>query len=315
MNPELKVRRLVVLALASIMLAVLYFTDPDGGLSTLGLIMNIGVVLFAVLTAHWFRKAIFHSPEADVDKLMQKANDSPTGAGLALIAISIVLATIIFVIGGKVHAETLPVNAVKYVPMLKAEQVKYWSDHAKPSLLAALVEQESCASLKSKSCWSPLAELKTSREEGAGVGQITRAYTTSGAVRFDALTDLRNRHPKELQGWSWSNVYSNPAYQFRAMVLMSKDNFVQIKGYITDPLEALAFTDAAYNGGAGGVQSDRRKCQMTKGCNPQVWFGNVEKTCSKSQTPIYGQRSACDINREHVTNVVQVRVTKYVKYM
>jgi hypothetical protein len=301
--------------LAAAILGFLYLTDPDGGLSTLGLVMNIAVVVLAILAAHWFRKAIFHSPEADVDKLIQKANDTPAGAGLALIAISIVLSTIIFCIAGKVHAETLPPNAVTYIPVLKSEQMKYWGDHTKPELLASLVEQESCVSLKSKKCWSPASQLKTDREEGAGVGQITRAYTKSGAIRFDALTDLRNRHPQELQGWSWDNVYSNPAYQFRALVLMSKDNYKQIAKYVTDPTQALSFTDAAYNGGFGGVQSDRRKCQMTAGCNPQMWFGNVEKTCSKSQTPIYGTRSACDINREHVTNVVMVRAPKYVKYM
>jgi hypothetical protein len=37
----------------------------------------------------------------------------------------------------------------------------------------------------------------------------------------------------------------------------------------------------------------------------------VERHCLKSRQPLYGNRSACDINREHVKNVFQVRLAKY----
>jgi hypothetical protein len=37
----------------------------------------------------------------------------------------------------------------------------------------------------------------------------------------------------------------------------------------------------------------------------------VERHCLKSRQPIYGSRSACDINREHVRNVFLVRRAKY----
>jgi len=79
-------------------------------------------------------------------------------------------------------------------------------------------------------------------------------------------------------------------------------------------LDRIAFADAAYNGGYGGVSRDRSKCKLTKGCNPKKWFRNVEKTCSKSKRNLYGNRNACDINREHVYNVLRLRMNKYTKY-
>lgn len=146
------------------------------------------------------------------------------------------------------------------------------------------------------------------------MGQITRAYRADGTLRFDALADLRSRHA-ELQGWSWANVYQRPDLQLRAIVLMSRGNYQDIHRLVKDPQAALAFADAAYNGGMGGVQSDRRACALKRGCDPQQWFSNVEATCTKSQTAIYGKRSACDINREHVRNVMLVRSAKYRQLM
>jgi membrane-bound lytic murein transglycosylase MltF len=73
----------------------------------------------------------------------------------------------------------------------------------------------------------------------------------------------------------------------------------------------LAFGDAGYNGGVAGVQKERRACAMTEGCNPDQWFHQVADHCLKSRQPLYGGRSACEINREHVQNVVLVRWKKY----
>ena len=76
-------------------------------------------------------------------------------------------------------------------------------------------------------------------------------------------------------------------------------------------MEALAFADAAYNGGVSGVNNERRACKMTPGCDPNKWFGHTEKLCLKSKVALYGNRSACDINRHHVKDVLLVRSNKY----
>lgn len=204
----------------------------------------------------------------------------------------------------------VPTKAPLYLPTLRAEQEKFWPDNPAPYFLGGLVEQESCISLTHSRCWDPKSRLKTAREEGAGLGQITRAYRTDGSLRFDSLTDLRNKHASELAGWNWSNVYTRPDLQLRAIILMNRDNYKLLRD-IKDPLERYYFTDAAYNGGKTGVDNDRRLCSLRAGCDSQQWFDNVELTCSKSKVAIYGNRSACFINREHVENVFKLRSNKY----
>jgi hypothetical protein len=178
--------------------------------------------------------------------------------------------------------------------------------------LGALIEHESCISLTHSRCWNPASKLKSAREEGAGLGQITRAYNSTGGVRFDALAEIRDKHP-ELRELSWSNVYVRPDLQIRAVIFKMKDNYTYYIRY-TDSENALAFADAAYNGGIGGLDNERRACKITTGCNPALWFDNVEKLCLKSKAALYGQRSACDINRHHVKDVLVTRSPKYKQY-
>lgn len=287
------------------------YTDPDSGLSTLlgGLAIVQGV--WAVAAAHWGRKALTDYPEADMRRLFAKASEESTGAGLALIALAIMLVGLLLVFAPRAHADPLPAGFATYGPILKAEQAKYWADHPDPAALAALVEQESCASLKSAKCWNPAARLKSSREEGAGMGQITRAYRADGSLRFDALAGLRDQYGADLSGLSWDTVYSRPDLQLRALVLMSRDAARPFRG----SAGWLHFGDAGYNGGVAGVQKERRACKLSADCDPSRWFGHVELHCLKSRQPIYGNRSACDINREHVHNVFLVRRAKYVGAM
>lgn len=101
----------------------------------------------------------------------------------------------------------------------------------------------------------------------------------------------------------------------RAVVLKSKDNYDYYYKYSSNELEALAFGDAAYNGGVGGLDSERRACKLAKDCDHTKWFGNVERFCLKSKAALYGNRSACDINRHHVRDVLLVRVYKYSNYL
>ena len=284
-----------------------FLTDPDrGGLSTLlgGLALVQGI--WAVAITHWARKALMDYREADMRSLFAKAGEAPTGAGLALIALAIMFVGLLLVFAPRAHADTLPKGFATYSELLLGAQRHYWPDHPDPAALAALVEQESCAT--KTSCWNPGARLRTAREEGAGMGQITRAFRTDGSTRFDALADLTATYEDELSGLTWGNVYQRPDLQLRALVLMSRDAarpFRASAGY-------LQFGDAGYNGGVAGVQKERRACGLRPGCDPGQWFGHVEKVCLKSRQPLYGNRSACDINREHVHNVFLVRRAKYV---
>lgn len=286
-------------------LAASLWLDPDGGRSTALAALGIVQGVWAVAAAHWARKAILDHEDADWRMLFTMASTSATGAGLALIAGAIVFVGLLMVFAPRAHAaDIVPKGWYVYGSTLQAEQKRYWPQHPDPALLGALVEVESCVSLRSPTCWNPRARLKSAREEGAGMGQITRAYRADGSLRFDALSELTQRYG-DLAGLSWGTVYSRPDLQLRAMVLMSRDAARSFGG------DALAFGDAAYNGGIGGVKKERQACKLTAGCDPAQWFGHVELHCLKSRQPLYGTRNACDINREHVRQVMQVRAPKY----
>lgn len=201
----------------------------------------------------------------------------------------------------------LPPNAVQYMPVLVAEVKSHWPGVPVPYALAAQVEQETCSSLKSRKCWNPQAELKTAREYGFGLGQLT---VTS---RFDNFKEAKKLH-SSLADWKWENRY-NPAYQLRTMVLMDKFAFNKIS-WASDDYERQAMSFAAYNGGLGGLLSDRTVCRATEGCDPTRWFGHIENTSKKSKAKYKGYgKSFFEINREYVVNIMTVRLTKYIEMM
>lgn len=208
----------------------------------------------------------------------------------------------------------IPPKAIVYMPMIMDELNKVIAGFPEPAYFPALMEHESCISLTHSRCFSPTSRLLTSREEGAGIGQITRTFNPNGTVRFDALTDLRRSNPNDLKDLSWKNVYERPDLQFRAVMLMQRTNW---KAFYRVPttFDRLAMMDAAYNRGLGGINKERTVCGLKKGCDPNKWFGHVEKTCLASKKPLYGQRSACDINRHHVDDVLNTRMPKYQRYL
>lgn len=206
-----------------------------------------------------------------------------------------------------------PALALTYLPLLLATQQQIWPNAPIPSFLAAQVEQESCISLTHSKCWNPRAELKTSREYGFGIGQITTAYNADGSVRFNKFEELKTAH-SSLSNWEWENRY-DVSYQFKALVEMDKAIFNRIKGSST-VVDQLAFTLSAYNGGESGLMQDRTLCRNTTGCDPSLWYGNVEKHSLKSKVKWDGYgKSPFEINREYVKNILEVRRAKYIDHM
>lgn len=214
---------------------------------------------------------------------------------------------------GSAEAQTLPPNAVKYLPVLKSSIQDIWPSTSYPQYFGAQIEQESCISLKSSGCWNPKTELKTSREYGFGLGQITIAYNANGSVRFNNYQAMVNKY-SVLHAWTWDDRF-DPKYQIDAFLLMDHEDFISA-GKLTDSLpDQYSFMFSAYNGGLGGLIQDRKLCTTIKGCDPSKWYGNVELHSFKSKTKFkgYGQ-SAFDINRGYVSNVEKVRSPKYVPF-
>ncbi len=266
-----------------------------------------GMCLCGLGTLRLVRRVLL--PGVDLVELYHCAQVSDPGRawqGLCIVIAALVLA----LAGGAARAADLPANAAANLPILKAELKAHWPGMPLPSAVAAQVEQETCISLKHSRCWSPRAELRTAREQGVGLGQVTRT------ARFDVLAELRTQFPRQLAGWAWdSPTLYDPALQLRALVLMDRRNWQAVTGTASDR-ERLAMTLASYNGGLRGLAADRALCKGTAGCDSSRWFGQVERTCTKSQTaaPGYG-RSFCDINRGYVVAVLDQRRAKYVAAM
>lgn len=208
-------------------------------------------------------------------------------------------------------ATHIPPRAFEHLPTVRAQVRDLMPGFASPHYFPALIEHESCVSLTHSRCWSPTSRLRTSREEGAGLGQLTRAFREDGSVRFDALADARRLDPRGLNELRWDTVYQRPDLQIRVIVLMTRQTYGRLTPLVPQHAPRLAMTDAAYNGGLGGLMNERRACAARPGCDANQWFGHVERTCLKSKAPLYGTRSACDINRHHVHDVLVVRMPKY----
>lgn len=208
------------------------------------------------------------------------------------------------------ETDYIPKQAYDYRSDIVTSLNSNFSDIPHYNYLPSLIEHESCISLAHSKCWNPRSRLKTSREEGAGLGQLTRAYNDDGSLRFDALDSLKKNYPKQLAELSWGNVYVRPDLQITAMTLMIRDTYKRLYT-ITDVESRLHMTDAAYNGGERDLQKERRTCGLAANCDPGIWFNNVERYCVKSKKALYGNRSACDINRYHVRSVFISKLPKY----
>lgn len=204
----------------------------------------------------------------------------------------------------------IPPQAFEHRETIRSELDRYFSEIPDYNYVPALIEHESCLSLRHSKCWNSKSELKTSRERGVGLGQVTVAYREDGSVRFDTLTNLKNLHKQDLKEASWSTIKNRPDIQIRMIVLLLKGDHKKLYN-VPDSTNRLHMTDSAYNGGVGDVLKSRRACGMAKGCNPNVWFDNVETYNVKSNRILYGNRSAKMINNYHVRDVFFTRLPKY----
>ena len=208
------------------------------------------------------------------------------------------------------QSNQIPQQAYTFRETIRNEIEVHWEEIPNYNYIPALIEHESCITLKHKKCWNSQSRLKTSREEGAGLGQITRAWRADGSLRFDSLEDLRTRYKAQLKEAKWETIYNRPDLQIRMILLMSRDNYRSLYD-VPDEFQRLAMSDAAYNGGMGHLRKERRLCGYTRGCDPFKWFGHVEKMVVKSTKALYGKRSAYEINRYHVSDVLKIRMPKY----
>ena len=212
-----------------------------------------------------------------------------------------------------VYKDSLKLTTDMYIGKLKLEHMNSLNYYP---YFSGLIEHESCISLTHSRCWSAKAELNTKwpngkqREQGIGFGQITRAYTEAGAIRLDVLNDLKKRFPSDLSELTWNNIRDKPALQMRAIMLLWIDNYKRLPNHISE-FDRMAMSDSAYNGGYGFILKDRKTCGLKAGCDANLWFNNVETINNRGNKILYANRTANEINRHHVRDVLLTRMSKY----
>ena len=209
-------------------------------------------------------------------------------------------------------------RAIELYPSLRKDIPLMFPELQIPAYPLALIEHESCITLKHSKCFNINAELKTywadgsRREHGLGLGQFTRAWRNDGMVRLDTLAALKKMYPQELAGITWETMAKSADQQVLLALALLKDDYKNLYVF-KDPIVRLQATDSAYNGGRRDVLSARKVCGLQAGCNPDIWFDNIEKHCVKSRQALYGGRSPCDINTHHVRDVFKTRLPKFQK--
>ncbi len=224
--------------------------------------------------------------------------------------IAIVLTFYSLIVSAQSVKTYIPEKAYTYLPTIYTELDRIIPGFPYPYYVPALIEHESCISLKSKRCFDPTSELLSKREQGVGFFQITRTFKEDGSTRFDILTDMKKRYQTQLKELSWVNIKRRPDLQIRSGILLINENYKSFY-MIKDPFERTAMADSAHNGGRRDVNKSRVVCGLAKNCDPQKWFLNTEKYCVKSKKPLYAGRSACDINTHHPRDVMFNRMPKY----
>jgi hypothetical protein len=296
--------RFLVFGVASAAVVGLYFArDPLHGQDLIEQLTRLVGVLPAAIVVYWLRRGFADAVRGK--SLAEMIEGGNVAAGIAYLGLCILTGLLFLAVAPRALAGDLPPGAVQHLPTLAQEIDTHWPDMPMRSVLAAQVEQESG--------WRVNATLKTSREEGVGLGQFTRAYDSRGRLRFDALADIA-KADAALATWAWADRY-NPRMQLRAVTVKNRQCYRHFSQLVPASADALAMCDAAYNCGQGCVYSRRRLCAQVAGCNAAVWFGGAERYSSQSKTRWHGYgQSAHDITNTHVRNVMHVRRGKYAAY-
>ena len=126
-------RNYLLIGGTALVLAFMYYSDPNGGALTTTLIAQLATPVIAVWFAHLARKALFDY--TDMLELYNKAKQSTLGAAILFASMCLIIFSLLGLFGNQVKAaETtyIPQQAYTYIPILKGEQQTYWVNHPKP---------------------------------------------------------------------------------------------------------------------------------------------------------------------------------------
>ncbi len=265
-----------------------------------GAIYILTVVSFTALIGHYIRKALF--PYADIQVAWKKALETPLTSALVWIAMLAFLFGIIALAAGvinpaKASAATEPTaKAKRYLPALKDAFNAHWPDAPLRHYAGGQIEQESAG-------WNERAELKTSREYGFGLGQIT---VTSRFNNFKAAQRI-------FKDWKWEDRF-NVKYQLGYAVITDRSNFKEVSRLFRDDDSRWRGSLVAYNAGYGTVLQ-RRALAIRTGVPHDRWAGGLDQVAMPYEQKLLYGRPLAKMRNEYPHIICDVRAPKYLGWV
>jgi hypothetical protein len=192
-------------------------------------------------------------------------------------------------------------TARPYLDILEDAILTTWPDSPAAAVMAGQVEQESS--------WKAKATLKTKRELGRGLVQMTIAYTQDGKERFNIYRSAVRY--KQLSAWNWRKDPYNVRYQLMFLALQDKANYNMVRPYFRNDTEACKGMLVCYNAGEGRWLR-RLKNARIMGLPTDIWDGGLAQAYSQGELALlYGRPLWVAVN-EYPT-VIFKRAVKYEK--
>lgn len=298
-----------ILRLWPLLLVIIAGVFLFSGVGFMVALNRLSMFAFILLVFHLIRKSLF--PYIDLEKFANKASEEPLSAAIVFTMMIIFIISLCYIsVANAMTYNQILDQAKPQLPIFKSVVTQYWPEAPNQQYFPGDVEQETCASLAL--CWNPNAQLKTSREYGFGLGQITIAYGKKGNVRFNNFKEAKNKYD-QLSQWQWDDRF-NPKFQFTYIVLEMKNLFTPMVPYFRDDINRWAAALVSYNAGAQTVIDRMTLCGITKGCNKSLWFNGLETVHLPYEKKLLYGKALFERRNEYPHNVINIRSPKYVPY-
>jgi len=195
--------------------------------------------------------------------------------------------------------DTVMNRAGVYLPTLSNVILSYWPTAPGRPIMAGKIEQESS--------WKEKATLKTSRELGRGLGQMTITYRADGSERFNIYRDAVKM--KVLKDWNWRDDPYNVKYQLTFSVLTDRSNFSTVRPYAVNDYQAWKMALVCYNAGQGRWLS-RRHNAKTKSLPADRWDDGLDQAYPAGEAKLLYGRPLYEAVNEY-PRVIFKRAEKY----
>lgn len=276
--------------LAVVLLSLLVF---GGGEQLAVQLYTLSMVAMVLIVAHLVRRSLFSY--VDLSNLVARAKESPVGSAVIFAS---VIALIIAILCTSARAE-IPPGARQHLPTLNAIVTEEWPTVCLPQVMAGQVEQESG--------WKTRATLKTSRELGRGLTQLTIAYKSDGRERFNAYRDAVRL--RQLAAWDWQADPYNPRYQLTYLVLRDRAAYARYSRLMATSTDTWCATLVSYNAGEGRVLK-RRALALATGRPADRWEGGLAEAHGPAENVLLYGRPLWQAVNEYPARVF-TRAEKY----